>query len=184
MIKIGSLLKRTAHSVECNMMFWDDVFASVAAGFPKMSHDKQLVDLMTARIVTHPDTLDVLVCSNLFGDILTNLDAASAVQAARYPNPISYRRPMFGAALRMEILRAEPDENKFWARPACVSLGKQKGLPRHRDRNRHLDSISRRSAETQRMHCNGHRAKSCRYHGPVAEHCAAPLKVYRSHNYE
>jgi tartrate dehydrogenase/decarboxylase / D-malate dehydrogenase len=65
-----------SNSMQFNMVFWDDVFAAVAAAFPKTSHDKQLVDSMTARMVTQPDTVDVFVCSNLFGDILTDLGAA------------------------------------------------------------------------------------------------------------
>jgi hypothetical protein len=48
------------------------------------------------------------------------MDGEVVVQAARYPNPILYRRPTFGAVLRAEILRAEREENKFWAHPACV----------------------------------------------------------------
>jgi hypothetical protein len=51
----------------------------------QMSHDKQLVDSMTARTATRPDTLDVLVCSNLFGDILTDLGAASPVASRWRP---------------------------------------------------------------------------------------------------
>ena len=65
-----------SNSMQYNMVFWDDVFQQVAAENPTMSHDKQLVDSMTARMVTHPGTVDCFVTSNLFGDILTDLGAA------------------------------------------------------------------------------------------------------------
>ncbi len=65
-----------SNSMQHNMVFWDEVFGEVAAKYPGVSNDKQLVDSMTARMVTHPGTLDVFVCSNLFGDILSDLGAA------------------------------------------------------------------------------------------------------------
>ncbi len=65
-----------SNSMQHNMVFWDAVFAKIAAEFPTVKSDKQLVDSMTARMVTHPGTLDVFVCSNLFGDILSDLGGA------------------------------------------------------------------------------------------------------------
>jgi tartrate dehydrogenase/decarboxylase/D-malate dehydrogenase len=58
------------------MVFWDDVFREVAADYPAMAHDQQLVDSMTVRMIARPETVDVFVGSNLFGDILTDLGAA------------------------------------------------------------------------------------------------------------
>jgi tartrate dehydrogenase/decarboxylase/D-malate dehydrogenase len=58
------------------MVFWDDVFAEVAANFPEITSERQLVDSLAARIVAKPHTLDVVVASNLFGDILTDICAA------------------------------------------------------------------------------------------------------------
>ena len=65
-----------SNSMQHNMVFWDDVFQQVSAEYPDVATDKQLVDSMTARMVTHPGTVDVMVASNLFGDILTDLGAA------------------------------------------------------------------------------------------------------------
>lgn len=65
-----------SNSMQHNMVFWDDVFRDVSARYPKMKTDQQLVDSMTVRMVNRPDTLDVCVASNLFGDILTDLGAA------------------------------------------------------------------------------------------------------------
>jgi tartrate dehydrogenase/decarboxylase/D-malate dehydrogenase len=58
------------------MVFWDDVFEEVAANFPEITSERQLVDSLAARIVAKPHTLDVVVASNLFGDILTDICAA------------------------------------------------------------------------------------------------------------
>jgi tartrate dehydrogenase/decarboxylase/D-malate dehydrogenase len=58
------------------MVFWDDVFKQVAAEYPDIEHEQQLIDSLTARFVSRPESLDVVVASNLFGDILTDLGAA------------------------------------------------------------------------------------------------------------
>jgi tartrate dehydrogenase/decarboxylase/D-malate dehydrogenase len=60
------------------MPFWDDVFAGVAAEHPDIEHDSCLIDALAARMVTRPESLDVVVASNLFGDFLTDLGGAIA----------------------------------------------------------------------------------------------------------
>lgn len=65
-----------SNSMQYNMVFWDEVFQQVAAEFPGVATDQQLIDSMTARMVSQPETVDVFVASNLFGDILTDLGAA------------------------------------------------------------------------------------------------------------
>ena len=60
------------------MPFWDEVSREVAADFPDIEHELALVDALAARCVTDPASLDVVVASNLFGDILTDLTAAVA----------------------------------------------------------------------------------------------------------
>ncbi len=65
-----------SNSMQHNMVFWDDVFRDVSAGYPNVKTDQQLVDSMTVRMVNRPESVDVLVASNLFGDILTDLGAA------------------------------------------------------------------------------------------------------------
>ena len=65
-----------SNSMQYNMVFWDDVFQQIASGYPNLQNDKQLVDSMTVRMVAHPETVDVFVASNLFGDILSDLGAA------------------------------------------------------------------------------------------------------------
>ncbi|NIH87399.1 tartrate dehydrogenase [Amycolatopsis granulosa] len=58
------------------MPFWDEVFAEVAAGYPDVHSEQTHIDALAARMVQHPDRLDVVVGSNLFGDILSDLAAA------------------------------------------------------------------------------------------------------------
>jgi tartrate dehydrogenase/decarboxylase/D-malate dehydrogenase len=58
------------------MVLWDEVVAEVARDFPQVTLRRYHVDALAARMVTAPDSLDVIVASNLFGDILTDLGAA------------------------------------------------------------------------------------------------------------
>jgi tartrate dehydrogenase/decarboxylase/D-malate dehydrogenase len=58
------------------MPFWDEIFAEVAAGYPDVTSEQCHIDALVARMVERPDRLDVVVGSNLFGDILSDLAAA------------------------------------------------------------------------------------------------------------
>ncbi len=72
--KVTSATK--SNSLQYSMVMWDEIFAAVAAEYPDIAHEQQLIDSLAARFVTRPASLDVVVCSNLFGDILTDLGAA------------------------------------------------------------------------------------------------------------
>ena len=58
------------------MVLWDEIFAATAADYPDVTTDRMLVDAATTRMVLHPETLDVLVATNLHADILSDLAAA------------------------------------------------------------------------------------------------------------
>lgn len=58
------------------MAFWDEVTDAVAKDYPDVKVTRYHVDAIAARFVTEPSSLDVVVASNLFGDILTDLGAA------------------------------------------------------------------------------------------------------------
>jgi tartrate dehydrogenase/decarboxylase / D-malate dehydrogenase len=60
------------------MPFWDERFAAVAKGFPEVRTDQFHIDILSAHFVKHPDWFDVVVGSNLFGDILSDLGPAVA----------------------------------------------------------------------------------------------------------
>ncbi len=59
-----------------SMVFWDEVFDEVAAEYPEITNDRCLIDAAAARMVRNPESYDVLVASNLFGDILTDIGGA------------------------------------------------------------------------------------------------------------
>jgi tartrate dehydrogenase/decarboxylase/D-malate dehydrogenase len=59
-----------------SMVMWDDVAEIVRQDYPTVEYRKYHVDALAARMVTHPQTLDVIVASNLFGDILTDIGSA------------------------------------------------------------------------------------------------------------
>jgi len=58
------------------MPFWDECFRSIAAEFPEVRTDQFHIDILTAHFVRNPDWFDVIVGSNLFGDILSDLGPA------------------------------------------------------------------------------------------------------------
>ena len=60
------------------MVMWDEIAAEVAADFPDVTWDKELVDAMTMRMVLKPRSIDTVVATNLHADILSDLAAALA----------------------------------------------------------------------------------------------------------
>jgi tartrate dehydrogenase/decarboxylase/D-malate dehydrogenase len=58
------------------MVMWDEIFYEVAADYPDVKTDRELVDAVTTRMVLKPKTLDVIVATNLHADILSDLAAA------------------------------------------------------------------------------------------------------------
>jgi tartrate dehydrogenase/decarboxylase / D-malate dehydrogenase len=65
-----------SNALQHAMVLWDEVVADIAKDFPHVELKKYHVDALCARMVTHPHTLDVIVASNLFGDILTDIGSA------------------------------------------------------------------------------------------------------------
>ena len=61
-----------------SMPYWDERFAAMAENYPDIETDKYHIDILTANFVLHPDWFDVVVGSNLFGDILSDLGPAVA----------------------------------------------------------------------------------------------------------
>lgn len=72
--QLASVTKSNA--LRHSMVLWDEVVAEIAAEYSSVEVTKYHVDALAARMVTHPQTLDTMVASNLFGDILTDLGAA------------------------------------------------------------------------------------------------------------
>ena len=60
------------------MPYWDERFAEMAKAYPEVRTDQYHIDILCAHFVQHPDWFDVVVGSNLFGDILSDLGPAVA----------------------------------------------------------------------------------------------------------
>jgi tartrate dehydrogenase/decarboxylase/D-malate dehydrogenase len=65
-----------SNALAFSMVLWDEVAESVRQEYPSVEFRKYHVDALAARMVTHPQTLDVIVASNMFGDILTDIGSA------------------------------------------------------------------------------------------------------------
>jgi tartrate dehydrogenase/decarboxylase / D-malate dehydrogenase len=72
--KVTSVTKSNAQ--QFGMVLWDEAFDHVRREFPDVETEQWLVDAMAARFVLRPETLEVVVGSNLFGDILSDLGSA------------------------------------------------------------------------------------------------------------
>jgi tartrate dehydrogenase/decarboxylase/D-malate dehydrogenase len=67
-----------SNGIKFTMPFWDERFEAIGQSFPDVRRDKFHIDILTAHFVQHPDWFDVVVGSNLFGDILSDLGPAVA----------------------------------------------------------------------------------------------------------
>jgi tartrate dehydrogenase/decarboxylase/D-malate dehydrogenase len=65
-----------SNALRHSMVMWDEIADIVRKDYPQVEYRKYHVDAIAARMVTHPASLDVIVCSNLFGDILTDIGSA------------------------------------------------------------------------------------------------------------
>jgi tartrate dehydrogenase/decarboxylase / D-malate dehydrogenase len=65
-----------SNGISIAMPYWDERCDAMAASYPDVRADKYHVDILTAHFVQHPDRFDVVVGSNLFGDILSDLGPA------------------------------------------------------------------------------------------------------------
>jgi tartrate dehydrogenase/decarboxylase/D-malate dehydrogenase len=72
--KVSSVTKSNAQ--RHTLTLWDEIFEQVSADYPDIITERVLVDAMAARFVLQPESLDVVVASNLFADILTDLGGA------------------------------------------------------------------------------------------------------------
>ncbi len=71
--KVASITKSNAQGY--GMVLWDECFTSVAREFPEIETESLLIDRAVMEFIRRPESFDVVVASNLFGDILTDLAA-------------------------------------------------------------------------------------------------------------
>jgi tartrate dehydrogenase/decarboxylase/D-malate dehydrogenase len=67
-----------SNGITITMPYWDERFAAMAKNYPDVATDQFHIDILCAQFVQHPDWFDVVVGSNLFGDILSDLGPAVA----------------------------------------------------------------------------------------------------------
>jgi len=95
--RLASVTKSNAQKY--SMVFWDEVTRQLWAEYPDVEVTSYHIDAMAARMVMAPESLDVVVASNLFGDILTDLGAAIqgglGFAASANVNPDRTRPSMF-----------------------------------------------------------------------------------------
>ncbi len=65
-----------SNGISISMPYWDERVVQMAKQYPDVKWDKQHIDILSARFVLQPDRFDVVVASNLFGDILSDLGPA------------------------------------------------------------------------------------------------------------
>ncbi len=83
----GKLTSATkSNGIIHSMSFWDERFAANADRFPDIETDQYHIDILAARLVLTPEWFDVIVASNLFGDILSDLGPATTGTIAVAPS--------------------------------------------------------------------------------------------------
>lgn len=75
-----------SNGIMYSMPFWDERVAEMAKQYPDVKTDQYHIDILTAQFVLHPDWFDVVVGSNLFGDILSDLGPATTGTIAIAPS--------------------------------------------------------------------------------------------------
>ncbi|MCW4354752.1 tartrate dehydrogenase [Hoyosella sp. YIM 151337] len=65
-----------SNGISITMPYWDERVEAMSASYPQVTVDKYHIDILAANFVMHPDWFDVVVASNLFGDILSDLGPA------------------------------------------------------------------------------------------------------------
>ena len=121
------------------MVMWDEIFFEIAKDYPDVQWDRELVDAMTTRMVLKPQTIDVMVCSNLHADILSDLAAALSGSLGIAPtanlNPErkfpSMFEPIHGSAFDITGKGVANPVATFWTAAMMLEhLGEEKAAKR------------------------------------------------------
>ena len=137
--KLVSATKSNAQ--QHTLTLWDEVAEAVGREFPDVALERVLIDALAARFVLAPESLDVVVASNLFGDILTDLGAAIcgsmglAAERQHQPGtgvPVHVRAgARLGAGHRGQGHRQPRGAGRERRDDARVPRGEGGGRPRH-----------------------------------------------------
>ena len=80
-----------SNGIAISMPWWDERADAMARSYPEVSVDKQHIDILSARFVLQPNRFDVVVASNLFGDILSAWDPPAPARSVLRHRPTSIR---------------------------------------------------------------------------------------------
>ena len=73
----GRLASATkSNALQYSSVMWDEVVEEAAGDYPEVEVSSYLIDALAAAFISHPENLDVVVASNLFGDVLADIGAA------------------------------------------------------------------------------------------------------------
>ncbi len=78
-----------SNGISITMPYWDERVQEMARHYPDFAWDKYHIDILTAHFVLHPDWFDVVVASNLFGDILSTSARPAPARSASRPRATS-----------------------------------------------------------------------------------------------
>ena len=141
-----------SNGISITMPYWDERVEAMAQNYPDVKWDKYHIDILTAHFVLHPDWFDVVVGSNLFGDILSDL--GPGLHRHHRHRAVGQHQPggQFPVGVR-----------------AGARLGARHRRPGHRQPDRH-DLVGRDDARASRREGGGgrdrrrHRAHARRTH--------------------
>src|SRR5205085_5171712 len=154
-------------------VLWDEIVEEAAGDFPGVRVERVLVDALAARMVRAPESLDVVVASNLFADILTDLAAAiqggmgmaaSANVAPDNPDAPGVFEPVHGSAPDIAGQGIANPAGAIWSASLMLEhLGEQDAAARL------LEALARACAEGPRTRDVGGRATTREVGDAVAE---------------
>jgi len=144
-----------SNGIAITMPFWDGRVEAIAAEYPDVTHDKYHIDILTAQFVMNPQRFDVVVASNLFGDILSDRRALGQSQPGRHA-PLTVRAgPRLGPGHRRQ-------RDCQSGRPGLVG-GDDARIPRRRGSGGRDDGV--RGGRTLQRHGANRRSRGQRRHG-------------------
>jgi tartrate dehydrogenase/decarboxylase/D-malate dehydrogenase len=174
----GRLVSATkSNGIIHSLPFWDEVVKEVAATDDRVTLESVLIDALAARAVLHPDSLDVIVASNLFGDILSDLLAAIAGSIGVAPsanlNPPkdhpSMFEPVHGSAPDIAGTGVANPVGQMWAGAMMLEhLGEPRAATRLVDA---FEAVLARGVRTRDL---GGTASTSEFTDAVVEHLAEP----------
>ena len=157
-----------SNGITFTMPYWDERFALMGKSYPEIRTDQFHIDILCAHFVQHPDWFDVVVGSNLFGDILSDLGPAVAGSIGIAPsaniNPErqfpSMFEPVHGSAPDIAGKFICNPIGQIWSAALMLEhLGEAEAG--QRDRRRDRDAAARERAEDAR-HGRAGRDRGCR----------------------